>query len=215
MGAAENITARKKIREFQVFVKPVGPWCNLDCTYCYYLEKSELLGKGRSSCMDDELLEIYIRQHIEATTEPVITFSWHGGEPLLAGIDFYRKAVALQKKWCPPRKKIVNGIQTNGTLLDETWCEFLAEEKFVMGISIDGPEELHNLFRKTTDGTGSFRKVLHGYDLLVMAGLDPEILCVVNAENVVYPLEVYRFFRHLGASFITFIPLVERAGNDA
>ena len=210
MGTAENITNRKKIREFQVFIKPVGPWCNLDCTYCYYLEKSELLGKGRNSCMDEELLEIYIRQQIEATTEPVITFSWHGGEPLLAGIDFYRKAVALQKKWCPPGKRIINGIQTNGTLLNEAWCEFLAEEQFVVGISMDGPEELHNRFRKTKDGTGSFRKVLQGYDLLVMHGLEPEILCVVNAENVLYPLEVYRFLRHLGVSFITFIPLVER-----
>ncbi len=110
--------------------------------------------------MQDDLLELYIRQHIDASTEPVISFSWHGGEPLLAGLDFYRKAVALQKKWKPAGRTIINGIQTNGTLLDESWVKFLAEENFRLGISMDGPEDLHNQFRKTRDGKGSFQKVL-------------------------------------------------------
>jgi len=177
------------------------------------VKKSELFNKGRHSCMTDELLEVYTKQQIEASTEPVITFSWHGGEPMLAGIGFYKKAVALQKNWCPPQRKIINGIQTNGTLIDEAWCEFLAAEQFVVGISMDGPEELHNRFRKTKDGAGTFRKVLQGYDLLVMYGIEPEILCVVHAENVLYPFEVYMFLRHLGVSFITFIPLVERISD--
>jgi uncharacterized protein len=215
MGTAENLTGKKLIREFQVFVKPVGPWCNLNCTYCYYLGKSELFDIGRHSCMNEELLELYIKQQIEASTEPVITFSWHGGEPLLAGIGFYKKAVALQKKWCPPHRKIINGIQTNGTLIDEAWCEFFAAGQFVVGISMDGPEELHNRFRKTKDGAGTFRNVLQGYDLLVMYGIEPEILCVVNAENAGYPLDVYRFLRHLGVSNITFIPLVERISETS
>lgn len=159
--------------------------------------------------MSDEVLEMYIRQHLEATSEPLVFFSWHGGEPLLAGIDFYRKALALQRKYCPAEKKIVNGIQTNGTLLDEQWCAFLAEAGFVVGISLDGPEHLHNAFRLAPGGGETFKKVMRGFDLLVLHGIDPEILCVVNAVNVKYPLEVYRYFRHLGVPFITFIPLVE------
>jgi uncharacterized protein len=197
-------------REFQVFVKPVGPSCNLGCAYCYYLEKAQLFGEDKVYHMQDSILETYIRQHIEAATEPVITFSWHGGEPLLAGLNFYRKAVALQNHYKPSGRKIINGIQTNGTLLNEEWCGFLAGEQFFIGISIDGPEELHNIFRVSKDIKPTFKKVLRGYDKLVMQGTDPEILCVVNAENAKYPLEVYRFFRQLGAQFITFIPLVEK-----
>jgi uncharacterized protein len=217
MGATEDINSEKHpCREFQVFVKPAGPACNLSCSYCYYINKAKIFEAGRPHLMNDELLELYIRQHIEASTEPAITFSWHGGEPLLAGIDFYRKALSLQRKYCPPGRKILNGVQTNGTLIDENWCRFLAEEDFLIGISLDGPQELHDIFRKTKDGQGTFAKVLHGYDMLVMHGIDPEILSVVNAKNVEYPGEVYRFFRHLGASYITFIPLVEPlAGKDA
>lgn len=163
--------------------------------------------------MDENLLEIVIKQQIYATTEPVIVFSWHGGEPLLAGIDFYKTAVRLQKKLCPPDKKIINGIQTNGTLLTAEWCEFLAAENFVIGISIDGPEKFHNRYRKGKDGTTTFKKVADGFDLLVMHGLDPEILCVINSFNSPYPNEVYGFFKQLGASHLTFIPLVERVGN--
>ena len=197
-------------RDFQVFTKPVGPACNLDCAYCYYLDKSLLFGAHKVFHMPDDILETYIRQHIEATTGPVITFSWHGGEPMRAGLNFYRKAVALEKKYNHRGRKIINGIQTNGTLVNQEWCSFLAEEQFYVGISIDGPESLHDQFRLTRDGKPTFKKVMHGYDLLVVHGLDPEILCVVNAENVKHPKEVYRFFRQLGAPFMTFIPLVEK-----
>jgi uncharacterized protein len=196
--------------DFQVFAKPVGSACNLSCRYCYYLDKSKLYIKKDLKHMSDDLLEEYIRQHIEATQGSVILFSWHGGEPTLAGLDFYKKAVAFQRKYNPSGKRIMNGIQTNGTRIEENWCKFLLEEKFVVGISLDGPPELHNTYRLTKSGLPSFREVMQGYDQLVMSGIDPEILCVVNAENVKYPLEVYRFFRQLGACYVTFIPLVEK-----
>jgi uncharacterized protein len=202
-------------REFQIFAKPVGTACNLNCTYCYYLDKSLLYGHKKTHHMTNEMLETYIRQHIEASTGKEITFSWHGGEPLLAGLDFYRKVVALQEKYNPAGREIINGIQTNGTLLNPDWCRFFAEAHFYIGISMDGPERLHDIFRMTRDGKSTFKKVMQGYDLLVMHGLDPEILCVVNAENVKHPLEVYRFFRKLGAPYLTFIPLVEKQAGSA
>ncbi len=197
-------------REFQIFIKPVGPACNLDCAYCYYLDKSNMFGGDKVFRMGEDILEAYIRQHIDATTGPIISFSWHGGEPLLAGLDFYRKAVLLQKKFNRSGKRIINGIQTNGTLLSEAWCSFFADEEFLVGLSLDGPEALHNLFRRARDGSPTFKRVMQGNDLLVMHGIDAEILCVVNAENVKYPLELYRFFRQLGTPYITFIPLVEK-----
>lgn len=202
--------------EFQVFLKPVGPVCNLDCSYCYYHGKNLPPGRENQGHMDFDLLEMYIRQHIEATAGPDIFFSWHGGEPLIAGLDFFREAVALQKKWKPSGQKIINGIQTNGTLLDESWMKFLADENFVLGISIDGPEDLHNQFRKSKSGQGSFQKVLRAYDLALLYGLDPEILCVLNADNVKQPLKIYHYFKRLGAKTITFLPLVEHctSGNQ-
>jgi uncharacterized protein len=165
--------------------------------------------------MKDEVLENYICQHMEAATDPVITFSWHGGEPMLAGLDFYRKVVELQKKFSKAGRKIINGLQTNGSLVHEEWCRFLARENFVVGISMDGPETLHDRFRRMKDGKPTFRQVIRGFDLLVIHGIDPEILCVVNAENVKYPMEIYRYFRQLGVSFITFLPLVERMAGKS
>ena len=216
-------------REFQVFVKPAGPACNLRCQYCYYLDKKELF-PGESFRMPGDLLEQYIIQLIEATTAGPVFFAWHGGEPLLAGIEFYRRAVNLQRKHLRPGRTIVNGIQTNGTLLNEEWCRFLAEEKFMVGISLDGPEELHNafrkfhaktrrreeniteeqhnLFRKDGAGNGTFCNVINGYELLKNHGIIPEILCVVHAENVGFPLQVYSFFKSLDAKHLTFLPLV-------
>ncbi len=203
------------VSDFQIFVKPIGALCNLHCSYCYYIEKRGWQGNGENRCMSDDILETYIRQQIMATHEQVVFFSWHGGEPLLAGIDFYRKALTVQQKFCPKGKTIINGIQTNGTLLNEQWCAFLAETGFKVGISLDGPESLHNTFRLMQDGGETFKKVIRGFDLLVLHGIDPEILCVVNAVNVRYPLEVYRFFRHLGVPYITFIPLVEPKNTHA
>jgi uncharacterized protein len=205
MGIAQDL---KSDREFQVFIKPVGPECNLACRYCYYLKISGVFD-GKLHLMPDETLERFTRQNIQATTGPVITFSWHGGEPLLAGIDFYRRAVSFQKKYCPSGKRILNGIQTNGTLINESWCRFFSEEKFLVGLSMDGPAPLHDIHRKDRSGKGTFSKVLHAFDQLTMYGIDAEILCVVNRNNGDYPLETYRFFRELGVSFITFIPLVE------
>jgi uncharacterized protein len=200
-----------KREEFQIFVKPVGALCNLGCSYCYYLEKKDNY-PGSHLKMSDEVLEKYIIQHLEATTEDPVMFSWHGGEPLLAGLEFFRKAVTIQKRYASGRK-ILNGIQTNGTLLDAAWCRFLAEEKFVIGLSIDGPGRFHNIHRRTSGGNGSFAKVMNGYALLRQHGINPEILCVVNSTNVRYPLDVYGFFRKLGAEFITFLPLVERSDH--
>lgn len=197
-------------REFQIFVKPVGAVCNLRCSYCYYLCKKELYSEKESPRMSDDLLAKYIIQQIEATTDEVVMFSWHGGEPLLAGLDFYKKAVAIRKKHNPADKKIINGIQTNGTLLDENWCRFLSEENFLVGISIDGPEEFHNRHRYDSNGKGSFRRVMHGYELLRRYGVTTEILCVLNSQNVAHPLAVYDFFKGIGAEYLTFLPLVER-----
>ena len=197
-------------REFQIFAKPVGALCNLRCKYCYYLDKRSLNRGEKSLTMNDEVLEKYIIQHIEATTDETIFFSWHGGEPLMAGIDFFRKAVAIQKKHKPAGRTILNGVQTNGTLIDWNWASFLSEEKFVAGISIDGPGDLHNRFRVTPGGEPSLSRVLKGYDILQRSRIRSEILCVVNSYNVRFPLVVYNFFRELGAKYITFLPLVEK-----
>jgi uncharacterized protein len=196
--------------DFQIFAKPIGPRCNLNCSYCYYTGKSDLYEESPVLLMDDDLLEQYIVQHIRASGNDEVMFSWHGGEPLLAGIDFYKKAINLQRKYLPPGCRLINGIQTNGTLLDEEWCEFLARENFLTGISIDGPAHLHNSFRMDHRGEETFEKVIRGYKLLQQYGITSEILCVVHAQNVNHPLEVYNFFKSLGARFITFIPLVER-----
>jgi len=197
-------------REFQIFAKPVGALCNLRCKYCYYLDKRSLYPREEALTMTDEMLEKYIIQHIEATTDETIFFSWHGGEPLMAGIDFFIKAVAIQKKHKPAGRTILNGVQTNGTLIDWNWASFLAEEKFVVGISIDGPGDLHNRFRVAPGGEPSLSRVLKGYDILQRSRIRSEILCVVNSYNVRFPLVVYNFFRELGAKYITFLPLVEK-----
>ena len=143
---------REISREFQIFAKPVGAICNLNCSYCYYLDKQMLYKEPETLKMSDELLERYIIQHIDATSESNVLFSWHGGEPSLAGIDFFRKVIELQKKHQQSEKNILNGIQTNATLLNDEWCRFLANEHFHVGVSIDGPENLHNKYRKSKSG---------------------------------------------------------------
>lgn len=200
-------------REFQIFVKPVGADCNLGCKYCYYLEKSSLYGGAGNGRMSDIMLETYIRQHIEATTDNQITFSWHGGEPLLAGIDFYRKIMDLQKHYVQDGKSVINGIQTNGTLIDDKWCKFFSENNFVIGISLDGPAFLHDRYRTGRDGRVTWEEVMMGYNMLSKYKVSTEIICVVNDYNVMYPLQVYRFFKSLGIKYITFIPLVESVGG--
>ncbi len=200
----------KVSRDFQVFVKPIGPICNLDCHYCYYLKKEHLYPKIELFQMSDEILEKYIIQHIKASPETVIKFSWHGGEPTLLGIDYFRKIVAFQRKYQPHNRKIINGIQTNGTLLDEDWCHFFSEEGFNVGISLDGTQELHNKHRVNKNQQPTHKQVMHGYRLLQNYRINTEILCVVNSFNVQAPLKIYHFFKQINAEYITFLPLVER-----
>ena len=199
----------KASREFQVFAKPAGSVCNLECHYCYYLKKEDLYGKGESFRMPDDILEEYIVQHIDASPAPVISFSWHGGEPTVLGLDYFRKIVALQRKHQPPGRRISNGIQTNGTLLDEEWCRFLAAEGFAVGLSLDGPKELHDHYRVSKKQEPTHERAMRGYRLLRQHGIPCDILCVVHARNVRYPIEVYRFFKEIGAGYLGFLPLVE------
>jgi uncharacterized protein len=195
--------------EFQLFVKPIGALCNLGCTYCYYLEKLNLY-KQSNGIMTDEILEKYIIQHFEIATDEPVFFSWHGGEPTLAGLDFYKKAIEIQKKHNPLNKQIINGIQTNGINLDDDWCRFLADNHFLVGISIDGPEAFHDKYRISKTGAETFQKVMTGLSLLKKYKINFEILCVINAFNANHPLEVYKFLKSLGTSYISFLPLVNK-----
>lgn len=204
-----------KTREFQIFAKPAGALCNLRCKYCYYLEKKDLYPEKKSFLMNDEILEKFIIHNIEASTDEVINFSWHGGEPMLAGPGFFRKAVAIQKKHMPAGRKILNGIQTNGTLIDEEWAELLAKENFIVGISIDGPANLHNRYRRTAANKPTYSSVLRGWEMLQRYAVTSEILCVVSSCNVKHPLVVYDFFKEMGARYMTFLPLIVREpGSD-
>ena len=204
----------KTSREFQVFVKPAGSLCNLGCHYCYYLNKEHLYPEDESFRMPDDVLEEYIVQHIEVSPGSVINFSWHGGEPTVLGLDYFRKIVALERKHQPLHQRIINGMQTNGTLLDENWCRFLAEEGFVVGISLDGPEELHDRYRVTKDHHPTHKLAMRGYQLLRQHEIPCNILCVVHAQNVQHPAEVYRFFKQLKAHYVEFLPLVEPQSEE-
>jgi len=197
-------------RPFQVLVKPIGSVCNLACSYCYYLKTADLYPNSESFRMPDDILEEYIHQHIKAYPDPVIRFSWHGGEPTILGLHYFRKIVEIQKRYKPPGKRIVNGIQTNGTLLTEELCRFLAEEGFSVGLSMDGIREMHDKYRITRGGGPTHEHVMQGYSLLRQHKIIPDILCVVNAHNVRHPIEVYRFFKEMGVQYIGFLPLVVR-----
>ena len=199
----------KASREFQVFAKPAGSLCNLQCRYCYYLEKEDLFRNGQPFRMPDDILEQYIVQHIEASDAPVVGFSWHGGEPTVLGVDYFRKIVALQRKHQPTGRQIRNGIQTNGTLLDEDWCHFFVSEGFGVGLSLDGPKALHDLYRVSKKHSPTHEQAMHGYELLQKHRIPFDILCVVHDRNVRHPTEVYRFFKQIGARYLGFLPLVE------
>ncbi len=199
----------KASRDFQVFVKPTGSTCNLGCRYCYYLKKESLYPEEESFCMPDIILEEYIVQHIEASTEPVIRFSWHGGEPTVLGLDYFRKIVAIQRKYQPLDQRIANGMQTNGILLDENWSRFLADEGFFVGLSLDGPQEMHDRHRLTKGGQPTFDQTMRGYELLRQHQVSTDILCVVNVHNVRFSTELYRFFKQIGAKYVSFLPMVE------
>jgi uncharacterized protein len=196
-------------RDFQVFAKPNGAACNLDCRYCYYLEKEYLYPESQDFRMPAVILEEYILQHIEACTEEMICFSWQGGEPTALGLDYFRDITALQRKHQPVGRFIHNRLVTNGTLLNEEWCKFLADEHFTVGLSLDGPQKYHDHYRKDKAGKPTFAQTRRGFELLRQQGIHTDILCVVNAENVCHPGKVYGFFKQIGASYITFLPLVE------
>ena len=193
-----------------VLAKPTGAICNLACSYCFFLDK-ELLYPGSKFRMSDEVLENYIRQLIKAHRSPQVTVAWQGGEPTLMGIDFYRRAIELQEKYRKPGMTFENTMQTNGTLLNDEWCRFFKENNFLIGISIDGPRELHDAYRVDKKGEGSFDRVMKGLRLLQKHGVEYNVLTTVNRINADYPLEVYRFLRdEARTDWIQFIPVVER-----
>ncbi len=195
-----------------IMTKAAGSSCNLACKYCYYLEKNNLykdIQADNRFVLTDELLEKFIRMYIESQTTPQIQFCWHGGESLMRPISFYRKVVELQKKYSQGRI-IDNALQTNGTLLDDEWCRFFKDNNWLVGVSIDGPQEFHDEYRKTKAGAPSFRKVMHGIELLRKHGVEWNALAVVNDFNGDYPLEFYHFFKEMECRYIQFTPIVER-----
>ncbi len=195
-------------------VKPVGPICNLDCTYCFYLEKEKLFGNTENFRMSNDVLEKYIIGYIESQNTQTVQFAWQGGEPTLLGLDFFRKVIDLQKEYGGGRI-VTNSIQTNGTLLDDEWGRFLAENKFLVGISIDGPADLHDAYRVDKRQRPTFDRVMRGLDVLKAHKVEFNTLTVVHRKNSEHPREVYRFLKEIGSSFLQFIPLVERTPNAA
>lgn len=204
-----NNIATPFAKPLYVMLKPAGAHCNLACKYCYYLEKNNLYQNSHRHLMSDEMLEQFTREYIEAQTMPQVLFTWHGGEPLMRSIDFYKKALALQKKYAHG-KQIDNVIQTNGTLLTDEWCEFFAQNHWLVGISIDGPQEYHDHYRVTPAGKPSWEKVMQGIQLLKKHRVEWNAMAVVNAYNAEHPLEFYHFFRNNGCQYLQFTPIVER-----
>jgi len=198
---------------YQVMAKPVGPLCNLHCTYCYYRRRQELFG-DRIGRMPDDVLAAYVEQYLAQDADEV-TFCWQGGEPTLAGIDFYERALDLQRRYRPPRTKVVNAFQTNGLLIDREWASFLTGNGFLTGLSIDGPQDLHDVFRRRADGSPSWRDAMRALGALQDAGAEINALVVVNSVNAREPLRVYRFLRSCGVQHIQFIPCVERATDGS
>jgi len=192
-----------------VMAKPIGSVCNLNCSYCYYLEKEKMYANRKSLQMSDETLERYIESYIQAQPVPEVLFTWHGGEPLLRGLAFYRKVFALQRKYGRGRK-IENSLQTNGTILTDEWCKFFKDNDFLIGISIDGPEHCHDFYRKTKSGSGTFLKVMQGIELLKKHNVEFNTLSVINNYNVDYPSEIYNFFKGIGSRYMQFTPIVEQ-----
>jgi uncharacterized protein len=197
---------------FHVMAKPIGPICNLDCTYCYYLEKEGMFQKGTNFRMKAEILEAYILQYIQSQRTPEVTFAWQGGEPTLLGLEYFQRIVALQKKHSGGRK-INNTLQTNGTMLNDDWCRFLRAENFLVGLSIDGPREIHDTYRVDKGHKPTFDRVMEGLNLLKAHQVEFNTLTVVSAANVGHSLRVYDFLREIGSGYIQFIPLVERVAS--
>lgn len=197
---------------FHIMVKPNGPVCNLDCHYCFYLEKEKLYPGQSDFRMSDEVLEHYIREYIQAQPTDNVVFAWQGGEPTLLGVDYFKKAVEFQHRFANG-KKIENTFQTNGVLIDDAWAAFFKLNDFLIGLSIDGPEELHNEYRLNKGGKGSFRQVMKGLEYLKKHQVEFNTLTVVQNDNSQYPLEVYNFLKDIGSHFMQFIPIVERLSS--
>lgn len=198
---------------FNVIVKPIGPVCNLNCKYCFYKEKYALFPKDHNYRISDEVLEEFIRSYIESQPLSPVSFIWQGGEPTLLGVDFFRKAVRLQNKYAQS-KQITNSLQTNGILLDDSWCEFLVKNNFLVGISLDGPEDIHNVYRVDSKGSPTFDAVMHGLEYLKKYQVKFNVLCCVAAHNVKKPLYIYQFFKEQAVQYIQFIPVVERHADN-
>ena len=196
---------------FHLLAKPTGAVCNLDCKYCFFLSK-EMLYPGSRFRMADELLETYIRQLLEAQQVPEVTIAWQGGEPTLMGLDFFKRSVELVEKYKKPGQTVLYTIQTNGTKIDDELAAFFKQHNFLVGLSVDGPQALHDTYRVNKGGQGTFDQVMRGWEILKKHGVDVNILCTVHAANADHPLEVYHFFRdELKAEYMQFIPIVERA----
>ncbi|MCK9364037.1 MAG: anaerobic sulfatase-maturation protein [Syntrophales bacterium] len=208
--------AQSPLQGFHILVKPIGPLCNLNCGYCFYKEKKALFAENETYRMSERVLEAFVEKYIRfnAADMPEIPFAWQGGEPMLMGLDFFRKAVKLQKRYSRG-KRITNALQTNGVLLDEAWCEFLAENHFLVGLSLDGPEDIHDRYRVDEKGKGSFSSVMKGLELLRSHGVEYNVMAGVTRESACRPLDVYHFFKKQGVEFIQFIPIVERLPDDA
>lgn len=204
-----EFTASPFASPLYLLAKPAGSRCNLACKYCYYLEKSLLFEKHSSQVMDDALLEKFIHDYIGAQTTQEVLFTWHGGEPLMRPLQFYKKAVALQRKYAAGRR-IDNCLQTNGTLLTDEWCRFFKEQGWLVGVSVDGTQEMHDAYRRAKGGGPSHHKVMQGIRLLQKHGVEWNALAVVNDFNADQPKEFYRFFKEIGCRFIQFTPIVER-----
>lgn len=209
------IMADKGEVRFHLMVKPAGSACNLCCAYCFYLSKATLADGPGCRPMSDDTLELLIRSYIRDVTASEVVFTWQGGEPTLLGIDFFRRVVELEKKHAKPGQKIHNDLQTNGTLINEEWCRFLKENRFLVGLSIDGPKKLHDAFRVAKDGSTTFDKVFQAARLLKRFGIPFNTLTCVNQVNASYPLDVYRFLRReIGSTHLQFTPVVEPRGFD-
>jgi uncharacterized protein len=202
---AEATTAQN----IHILAKPIGPVCNLHCAYCFYLEKKVFFAKNENYRMSDRVLEAFVQKYIRANDVPEIPFAWQGGEPMLMGLDFFRKAVKLQKKYSQGHL-ITNALQTNGTLLTDKWCDFLAKNQFLVGLSLDGPDDIHNRYRVDGSGGGTFSAVMNGLKLMKKHGVEYNVLACITRESACRPREVYHFFKEQGVRFIQFIPIVER-----
>ncbi|HEX5410233.1 MAG TPA: anaerobic sulfatase-maturation protein [Terriglobia bacterium] len=206
-------TRQPALTAFHIMTKPMGPICNLDCRYCFYLEKENLYPGKSSWAMPEDVLETYVREYIQSQNVPQVSFAWQGGEPTLLGVEYFEKVVELQKKYADG-KKIENAFQTNGVLLDGHWCEFLSNNRFLVGLSIDGPEKLHDHYRVDKGGQPTFKRVMRGLGYLKKHGVEFNTLTVVQRHNSHHPLEVYRFLRENGSGFMQFIPIVERIAQS-